>query len=83
MSNDAVLDTVVQANLLTLGLTSSNAAANLTTAMSQSIGLSFQNGVANQQQTFITHQSSGVQGRNSMFATGLTAANSIVREIDE
>lgn len=82
MSTDVVLDTVVQTNLLTVGLMTSNATANLITATSQTMALSFQNAVANQQQGYITHQSAGVQGRNSMSAAGLTSAYTIVKNLE-
>jgi len=83
MSTDAIIDVVVQTNLLTTGLTSSNSSANLVSAMSHTMSLSYQNAVANQQQGYITHQSAGVQGRSSMFATGLSAANAIVSDISD
>lgn len=66
-------DAVSQIALMTTGLTSSHAAANLITASNLALGMSFQNAVATQQQTYMIHQSAGVQGRNSMFATTLEA----------
>lgn len=70
-------DAVSNIALMTTGLTSSHAAANLITASSLALGLSFQNAIANQQQTYMVHQSAGVQGRNSMFATTLNTIDAM------
>ncbi len=83
MSSDSTVDAIAQINLLTTGLTSSNASANLITVTNQALALSTQNSVANQQQGYITHQSASVQGRNSMFATSITAMSEIVKDIDD
>ncbi|QUJ69650.1 RebB family R body protein (plasmid) [Photobacterium sp. GJ3] len=68
-----ISNAVADNSLLTLGLMSSNSAANLISASSQSLGMSFYNCISNQQQMYIIQQASGVQGRNSMFATTLAA----------
>lgn len=77
MSQDAIEDAVAQTTLLTIGLTSSNAAANLITATSQSLAIAAHNAVANQQQGNITRQASGTQGRTGMYTTS-TAVNGAV-----
>ncbi len=81
MSNEAITDAVAQTNLLTIGLTSSNAAANLITATSQTLALAAHNAVANQQQGYITQQSASVQGRGSMMATGVSVASAVTKNI--
>lgn len=81
MSKDSVIDAVAITHLLTTGLTSSNASANLITMTNQALALSAQNAVANQQQGYVNAMSANVQGRNSMFATGISTANTIAKEI--
>lgn len=83
MSSDKELveESVANTTLMTVGLTSANAAANLITMTSQSLAIAAHNAVANQQQGNITRQASGTQGRTGMYATSQAVTGSVTQHL--
>ncbi|NGN96237.1 glycerol-3-phosphate dehydrogenase subunit C [Grimontia sp. S25] len=68
--NDAVTDSVTQVNTNVVGETPALAGGNLMISTSQALGTSALNSTGANQQATIVHQTSTVQGINSLFATG-------------
>lgn len=68
--NDAVTDSVTQVNTSVVGDTPAVAGGNLLLSTSQAMGISAHNSTGANQQATLVHQSSTVQGVNSLLSTG-------------
>ena len=78
MSRDPVEDCVSKTTLLTVGLTSANASANVLVASSQALSLAMINAVANQQMGNVTRQAANIQGTSGLYSTSDAVNSSIV-----
>lgn len=83
MSDERITDTVAQTTLLTVGLTSATATANMTTAASQALSLAMLNAVANQQQGNTGRMVLGAQAASGAQATGNAVNGRIVSGLTE
>ncbi|SHF27437.1 RebB family R body protein [Vibrio gazogenes] len=68
--NDAVTDSVTQVNTEAVGSTPAAAIGNLLISTSHAMGLTAHSSVSANQQGTLVHQTSTVQGVNSLLSTG-------------
>jgi hypothetical protein len=68
--NDAVTDSVTQVNTHVVGDSPASASGNLLLSTSHAMGLSAHNSADANQQATLVHQTSTIQGVNSLFSTG-------------
>ncbi|MDW6001899.1 RebB family R body protein [Vibrio mangrovi] len=68
--NDAVTDSVTQVNTEAVGSTPAVAGGNLLMSTSHAMGLTALSSVSANQQATLVHQTSTVQGVNSLLSTG-------------
>ncbi|CCN69103.1 RebB family R body protein [Vibrio nigripulchritudo] len=81
--NEAVTDSVTQVNTSVVGETPAMAEGNLLLATSQAMGISAHNSAGANQQAQLVHQTSTIQGVNSLFATGTAVVGRSVELILE
>ncbi|OAJ93207.1 RebB family R body protein [Vibrio bivalvicida] len=78
---DPVSQSVAEATLLTVGMSSANAGANLINAANTALCLSFMNAVGNQQAGNMTRQTSTVQANAGVMSTGNAVQSAVVGHI--
>ena len=79
--SDPVSQSVSEATLLTVGMSSANAAANLINTANTALCLSLMNAVANQQAGNMTRQTSATQANTGIMSTGSAVQSAVVEKI--
>lgn len=72
---------VSEATMLTVGMSSANAAANLINTANTALCLSLMNAIANQQAGNMTRQASSIQANAGILSTGSAVQSAVVDRI--